>query len=269
MKRRFLLVLVGVLCACSTVSGNAQGFLFGAPGVPPDTIRIAPFGFRYTTSLFSLSQNVRSFNDSLAKYGYGRFAATSIGMSIGAMTLLGENVLIFSNFYGAFTAGASTSYFSWLWTLGVEGMYGYILLKNEVFRLYPLGGLNLNVRYMHTRERLVITPSMLNRASLPEPFEIAMWSSPDYAFTLGVGADVLIPNVTNRLYEYETGTYRLDWTIGLHLLYNTGNLTDLLSAGRRNNTWTVSGMTVDGLPSVSPQGLSIRVMIMQDLVKVK
>jgi hypothetical protein len=257
-----------VVICCFAQTAQAQ--LFGL-NAQPDTLRMAgAFGVRYTTSIFSLTHNVRAFNDSLEKQGFGRIPATSLGIGVGGTAHLGEDWVISSQLYVAYNLvpAVSARYSSWFWTFGLESTYGYVLLKNDVFRLYPMGSINFNIRYMNTRERMTITPSMLNKAALPEPWTMEMWSSPDFTIGLGIGADVLIPNIGNRYYEYETGLYQLNYNIGLHLLYNVGNYLDLLTRGSLN-TWSVSGMTVNGLPSASPQGLSLRIVIMQNMVKVR
>jgi hypothetical protein len=259
LKSRLLLVLVGVVCVC-TVRAQAQGAnLSGAQ----DTVRLSPFGPSAFSSVFSMNQNVQTFNDTMSKYGYGRIAATAIGADAGYTVKFNENMIGFLGLFFAYNFPAtSETYTSWLWKAGFGYDYGYILLKNDVFRLYPMLGFSMYGQLLTIQERVTTTPAMLNPAQFREPWRINMTSWGFY-YHVGVGADVRWENAYNRVYEFEQGKFQVDMRIGLHLNYNLG----AFLAGAA--PWSANGAGVSGLSAIAPQGLSLKVVLIQEFVKLK
>jgi hypothetical protein len=263
MKRRLLLVLVGVLCIC-VVRVQAQGANFtGAQ----DTVRLSLFGTGVISSVFSMNQNVQRFNDTMSKQGYGRFASTAIGISLGYSTRLSDDFIGFQNIFATVNLPpVSNTYTSWLWRFGIETTIAYILLKNDVFRLYPLGGVSVFYQLLTLQEQATTTPAMLNSTQFREPWRIAL-TSIGVSYFAGVGADVRWENPYNRVYELETGTFQMDMRIGLHLCYNFG--IPFLNDSPTTIHWSANGAGVRGLASILPQGLSLKLLFIQEMVKIK
>lgn len=259
MKILNLMFVVVVLKLSLYNRTNAQFFV--APE-KPDTIHSFN-GMSIAISV--LNQDARAFNDSAAKYGYGRFGSLVYGIGFCVPFKLSDYFLAFTNYYLHYGfSAASEKYSSALWKAGFDGTYAYILFTNDVFRLYPLGGIAFQFEYMNIVERKSVPLAQLNPSQFQEPWRIGLTRF-DFLFNVGIGADIFVANPYNRVYELPTGSYQMDMRIGMHLIYNFGSVfgnVPLLQA------WSANGSIVEGLPKISTQGLAVRFMLTPEFRKI-
>lgn len=231
-----------------------------------DTVRLVAYN-GLMSSVFSTTQNVQRFNDTIAKYGYGRIPTTAMGAGLGIIGRFSDDFITFGQVYVNIPLGGSSEqYTSSLWRIGVETTYAYVLLRNNVFRFYPLAGIASNYQILAIQEQRLTTPAQLNPAQFQEPWRITMTSS-NLHYYIGLGADVCWENMYNRLYDMGNGLYQLDFRIGLHVAYNFGTTFIVDSPNTRH--WSANGASVQGLAAIVPQGLSLKLVFTQDMVKIK
>jgi hypothetical protein len=236
-----------------------------------DTVRTNPYGLPSFGSYIYMTQNVQAFNDTVAKYGYGRFSSTAIGASLGFEGSYSENFRVFGAvFLTATLGGNSEKYGMSLLNAGFSSTLAYVILRNEVFRFYPLGGAWWNVQMLNIQERKSATPSMLNVTQFPTPWRLTLWNLLDLNYFIGLGADARFPNFYNRVFHTEHGMFQLDAVFGLRLQYNTGGLfaTPRLSS-QAPNFWSGDGVSVPYLPAITAQGLQMQFTFTFEMVKVK
>ncbi|TAE23446.1 MAG: hypothetical protein EAZ92_14575 [Candidatus Kapaibacterium sp.] len=264
------LLFVLALSICAVFELQAQTGL-NITSAETDTVRTNPYGLPAWGSYMYINQNVQAFNDTVAKYGYGRFSSGAGGVSLGYEGSYDANFRVFASaFLILGFGGGSEKYSLSLLNGGISSTLAYVILRNEVFRFYPLGGVSWNIQMLNIQERKSATPSMLNAQQFPTPWRLTLWNLFDINYFIGIGADVRLPNLYNRYFRNEHGMFQLDAVLGLRLQYNSGGISAILRRPQDPaNYWSGDGVTIPYLPAITAQGLQMQFTFSFEMVKVK
>lgn len=164
-------------------------------------------------------------------------------------------------------SSANTNKRASLFSFGIDEYLGYVVFQNETFRLFPQVGLHLNTRsYTSSDRNASIDAGALQLANPPQNTASLTLTGFDIATSIGIGGDVRIPFPQLYKTEGSDAVYRQDLLLGFQVGLVTNPLSGL--AGD-SGSWSTNGARISNLPSLSEQGLLVRLTFTTDLHQVK